>query len=87
MVSYKQYCSSSRASSEAMNVASENGDQEFKYLLEEKEKEISVRHFTLPTTYNIQIRCSRDPTTNSETKCQLISKCLFGVFSSSKRRT
>ena len=41
-VSYKQYCSSSRASSEAINVASENGDQEFKVLLEEKEKEISV---------------------------------------------
>jgi hypothetical protein len=53
-VSYEQYCSSSRASSEAINVASENGDQEFKFLLEEKEKEISVRHLKLVITNYIQ---------------------------------
>ena len=55
MVSYKQYCSSSRASSEAINVASENGDQEFKYLLEEKEKEISVRHIKFKIKFHFGI--------------------------------
>ena len=67
-VSYKQCCSSSRASSEAINVASENGEQEFKYLLEEKEKEISVRHVKLPSNLLHTIyKSSRDPTINSET--------------------
>ena len=50
-----------RVCSEATNNTSENAEQEFKYLLDNKEKEISVRcryNFQNSILYHLQFACS-----------------------------